>query len=979
MPNRLEIMMELDRRGKLPADLKPAFDEAKRRGLLGGGEQSTGAGEDVAAQARDRLRSSGGGFTDQITAGLAGANLGLAELLGLPGTLARGVSDGVTGALNMIPGVNIDPDQAARFNVLAPGRGIPTGQDMRESFRDMGLTRDVTDVYDLPENQRMAGRAGEALGAAAAAAPIPFLGASGAAIRQAAPHIPQMSVRSMTDPIRSMAINNPRTALAAEAAVAGGAAQGAAGAELLAPGNRTVGTLAEIGGGLANPAGMLASGARGAVRGAQRTVQAYTPRGRMAAAQDEVSRILREAGEDPAILLARLDEANDLGLSVVDRTASPTLRAALDAAGRQDPALARRVQEGDRAAEATMAARMRELIDPGDTAALTRAAGAEAGRRQEGLEATRMDAQARAADIERTASQQADDLFNRATEQARQAAGRFDVDQAGRVAASRGARDTLSQARKNADDMEDALWGWVDRSTPVSARGTLATRDQLEQELPVQFGESIRGGEVGRQLKRIEDEMMLGLMPDAGTLLNLRSSLLRAGRQAYQGADPNPTLGSMYYRLANSLLDDLAPVPNAEQARAFSRAIHDRFDRSMAGEYLATGPGGRDRVSADQTLDRAFQGNAARRDEQFRDLELSTTPIRGRAPGGPVATRDLSPQMLEDQAQFLRAEVGRFMDPVSGRITNPRRAETFLRDNAPLLERFPQVRDDLRTALDTEARATRAGRTAEGWRERGETRARGVRDEAEAQIGAVIKADKQSAFQRVLDAGEQPVRAVANALTGPNPARDYKRLADLARRQGDDAVAGLRAATFDHLKARAMSGPDEAIDFNNLANGLFRPPTDGGPNLLQMMRDNGVITTTQRARIERAVRRAVERQAVMRSGDAPAQFVEDVSDVWDLMIRLGATKAQSLSPFAVQGPGAIVASGAAVRFGRRLMERVPNMRTRENVFRILEDEDLLRAALTKDTNAREFRQAERLLRGVLYGTTAREIGENMNE
>jgi hypothetical protein len=841
--------------------------------------QRQGGMSDPTAAARERLSQDVLTPGNALSAAAQGFNSGLAGLVGAPVDL-------VNNAPRLLGGNRMTEQPIG-------------GSDwLRE------LTRSQQPA-DMPDELRPFARAGEVVGSALPFAAAPLAAATragGAALGGVA--APQAGLRGVADSMVRNAAQNPGAVAAREAGMISGAAQGAALAELAFPNDPIAGMVGEIGGAFVAPSSIVAQAGSRALDGASRAIQSFTPAGRQRAAGTQLDKLLKEAGEDPQAILRSLDQPDQFGFSLAERSQSPTLMGLRQVAAKSDVDFARRAAEGDARAVEALTQRIRQVVDPGDAGALTRAA-----------------------------KTQADDLMAQVEDIARTAAKPFEgADAASRAAANVQAREALEAAFDNARAVEKSLWSNVPQGAPVRVNWFLRSADTMARERRL----AMRSlpGEVRSEIDRYRAMMQNGRVPEARDVLALRSELLDYARAARSGANADPKMAGIYGRLADGLLNDLGALPATADARAFSKRLHDRFSRTVAGDILRLKGSGADAVPAAQTLERAGRGNAAARDQQFRELTDATSPspitlgaYRGRTP-------DFSPPMREAQEQFLRADAG-VLD-AAGQISG-RRAQSFLNQNDPMLGRFPGLRQQVQDAADA----------------------------ARAQGAAAGRLRPQ---QQILAAGEQPQRAVAQALTGANPAADYAALAKVAQQGGKEAVAGLRASTFDFLRQAAANG--DAVSFKALSEALTRPMGSNGVNLLRSMRESGVISTTQEARLRKALVRGLQHEASVASARVPGQIVDDVSDFFDLVVRVAGANVGGAGAAGQMTGTPLVAAQAGSRVARRLLEKMPQQRVRDLLFKALEDEQLLKAMLTKMDGPRA-RAAERQINAAILGLAAR--------
>ena len=112
MATKLEIMMELDRRGKLPPDKKMLLDEAVRRGLVPGAQDPSGKRFSAESPAiREKLGAitaeTKQPFAESLSSeALSGVNEGLANAMSVPAMLANSVLSVGPTAVNAVAGTD---------------------------------------------------------------------------------------------------------------------------------------------------------------------------------------------------------------------------------------------------------------------------------------------------------------------------------------------------------------------------------------------------------------------------------------------------------------------------------------------------------------------------------------------------------------------------------------------------------------------------------------------------------------------------------------------------------------------------------------------------------------------------------------------------------------------------------------------------------------------------------------------------------
>jgi hypothetical protein len=740
------------------------------------------------------------------------------------GGLARGAAystQGINRAISDTLGAPVDLANAGLRAI-----GVPTSEEPLLGSKNIrgGLNRTLSwakkqlglgdpefkaaydDINDVPEPYRPAVRAGEVTGATltgmlpiAAAARGKSLYDAG---RMAEPVVsgafktPQNIWRGMV----SEAATNPSSLTTKMLPVTAGTAAAAAGAEAVFPGSETAQLLAQLGGGFAGAAAS-ASGQAAANRGGsllQRLTEPFTTKteeGLKSAAGRALGPKLAEVGESPDAIIARLEAGQVApGRVAVDRAQSPLLTGAADTLAKDNPNLANAITKGRQTYEGNLQTGTSAAFEPGNVSALSRTAAAREG------------------DFNRMISGFIDDAETRA-QQALTAAGPATGQT--KAALSLRARNVIEQAVSRARNVESRLWGRIPGNLPARMTNTNGTLTEVRSEMLDE-----------QQLPTIIENAITRLVspnanPTFRDLKNLRTEMLNQARSLRSGATPDFAMARRMDQLAGGVLDDMAALnhPGIDPARAYSRALNDRLTRSFAGEMMGTKGNGMDKVRPELTLDAATTGSKERVASQLGEMQTAAAPVR---PDGSVRFGAAPVQEMRGNVeQYLRLNAERALQ--SG---NARTIERFIAENQTTLDQFPQFRAQLtqaaasQTALDDMLATTDRLRT---------------------------QVNKTAGFARVLKAGEDPSRAVGEALSGNTPVQAMRELTSLARAGGADAIGGLRAAVLKHVTDSATSG--DTYSFAKATQLLHAPLSPNGPSLLKSMRDNGILNATQYARI----------------------------------------------------------------------------------------------------------------------------------
>lgn len=889
---------------------------------------------------------------------------GLPAGFALEGGGARGLSGsatyGVQGAMRTLTAPLDLPGQL--MNLVTGRQDRTLGQTVRQGIGSLqeqlgtltgrsapGTRYQYENIEEVPPEFRASARAGEASGAA-----IPFIGGLSLAARGAP--IAQTVERALAAPasagvgaagaqsVRQMvadAASNPYFFASQIPATAGAAAGGYA-AETIFPGSELAQLAGQFSGGLLGAAGAagVAGGGRAGVGQARGMVPGTEEAARVTAGR-ELAPILQQAGEAPEQIIQRLQTPDIVpGALPAELAQSRGITGVQRLLASQDPELANLVAASRERVGTGIQTGVREAFEPGAPEALTQAAAV----RQRGF------------------AQRLDDLFTSAEQKAQASVAQASQEGAERVAATRQraaalgeqaataaepiapltpgqarglnvqARTILEDALSSARAEEKRLWRSVPKEIELTPSNTLQVYNDLRANmLPEDAMPSI----VDRVMKRYklaqpdeatgatqlerEAQSFMAARGGAeqrpitsGELIELRSLLLDEARslRGQSNFKDARRVGNM----ADAVLDDLSNVgASASAARDYSRALNDRFSRSFAADVLGTKPSGAERVRPELTLEAATAGPSERVAAQLGELR--------------TAVSEQGPAMQAVQQDFLRTLTERIIDPTTGAVI-PRRADAFLRDNAAILEQFPQVRDAIRRAGEAQrvaGEATAAVQPAERAAATALTEAQRAADTA---VRAVLKqtgdaarqADKTAAFARVLAAGERPEQAVATAIRSSNPVRELTKLSTLALRGGPEAVGGLRAATLKYAMDDAIKGNDVA--YGKLSQSLTDAVSNRGESVLQVLQRNKIMTADQRSQVEAFVKRGVERELADTTGLEVKEFGKVAGLAGRYIPRIIGAKLSSL----VSGGGAgesIQIANMGANIGERIASKLP--------------------------------------------------------
>ena len=905
------------------------------------------------------------GLAGMASGYVQGANRGISDVLGAPVDLA-------SAGLRAI-GVPVGDTPFLGSNSIRSAQNALTGLAQKVTgVGSEGVRAIYNDINELPPGLRPSARAGEVSGQTVAMLAAPLAAARGMtapviAASQAPGRVAQGSVLGNT--WRGMvgeAATSPKAFVASQIPSTVGQAIGGAGAEIAAPGSETAQLVGQLGGGLLGAGvGVAGKAASGPIENLWAKIKepftTVSSEGAKTAAARALRPKLEQSGEDSAAIIGRLKQTPVApGLPAGEVAQSPALSGVQNYLMKDNANLKNAVTQGRTAYADNLQTGTQAAFEPGNQAALTEAAK----QRQTGF------------------VQSLDRMVSSAEQKAQAAAERVQPNDVGtRTTINTEARDHLETALTTARKQETALWQRVPKDVPVNPKNAIeefnaVKSGMLEEETLNPLLEKVMKRFSGEGVPATPDTRVPVTDPKTGRFLynrtvpgtpavppgpvtsqdvqNMRSLLLDEARtlrangqfrdanrlsRVANGADPSAEGG---------LLADISSInhPAVEPARAFSKALNDRFSRSYAGDVLGTKPSGAPAVRPELTLQSAVETRPDKAALQMAEL------------------RNAAPDMLPQQEQFMR-DVSKSAIDSQGNVI-PKEVDKLLLRHSALLEDFPQYRQSLIQARDRQVALN------------------GV---LERTGDATKLADKQAAFARVLKAGEKPADAVASALSGSNPVRDMNKLSSLAKsgqlsaataeeinqaeaavrtfsrgpgnntperaqelldgakarlaelrsRANPEAVAGLRASILEHVMGEAST--KNGLSYAKVNETLNTPLSPNGPSLLKSMKDNGIINATQQAEIIRHVDAGLMNEAakvagveVKEFGSGPGMWARAAARI------LGAKTAAAVAGGGGAGPSLQVAQiGAGI--SEKLASRLPADRAKTMMAEALASND----------------------------------------
>lgn len=326
------------------------------------------------------------------------------------------------------------------------------------------------------------------------------------------------------------------------------------------------------------------------------------------------------------------------------------------------------------------------------------------------------------------------------------------------------AMDEVRKALDSALVEEKAMWDAIPRGARVPTMQTTKAAQELVEAVPFAQRDS-----VPKAVRDVLDNPEV--YGDEATINNMHglySELRRVARSAMAGSDQDKKMAKIANEVADAVLDDMGANGGVTEigrkinaARENSRVLHETFDRGTVGRLLKRTIDGDTTVAPELAMKRSVGRQGVEASVAANDLG--------------TATQNASDPFVTD---YIKERFNKAAVSANGDFTQAS-ARKFIRDNAELLERYPDLRTDIKDAVA-------ANETAEAFAARVQGRIKTLEDGRRSAAAAFLNGPADKAFKAIIDSA--------------NPAQAARKLANAARKDtSGKALAGVKGAFTDHL------------------------------------------------------------------------------------------------------------------------------------------------------------------------------------
>lgn len=369
-------------------------------------------------------------------------------------------------------------------------------------------------------------------------------------------------------------------------------------------------------------------------------------------------------------------------------------------------------------------------------------------------------------------------------------------------------------------------------------------------------------------------------------------------------------------RGAGGQLVPLGQTTEFDDARAFSKALNDTYQRTFVGTLEDMGPHG-ERLPAELLAKQAMASMdeaAAFRLKALEDATAFLSSQRG-VTGDMAELAQADTKTMRDlQERVIRATLDATIKG-DGTINRETLFNLSKRYGA-LLDRFPAVKESIQEALDSDEALTAR---AKHWK------------------GLTQFLEDHTSISKVLGV-ESPMDAVRGALRSDRPLETLNSLANLATeaRNSESAIRGLRAAIWDDV-IRSSKVADEKISMRDMVSALVDPihGDPANPSLIDWMTQRGIMPPEARTLLDKYIS-AAENISQAIATRPTHDFPLDLPNfAIDFLIRVSAvTVGTTFSRTADAGHSLMVAQRISAA-SREFLETIPAKKVRELMIKAL--------------------------------------------
>jgi hypothetical protein len=537
-------------------------------------------------------------------------------------------------------------------------------------------------------------------------------------------------------------------------------------------------------------------------------------------------------------------------------------------------------------------------------------------------------------------------LTLRVEQAADEAAGALSKLDGNEAQASVAVRESLEGALADAKVQENFLWQTIPSDAKASIKPVMDTFNRWQNTLS-----SAQRADIPPTARRILGEAAERKISRT-TIRELDGLYKKLGEEATAArATGSFTQAKIAEDLRDSILKSMdtaeggpAVKEAVTSARAYSRAMNERFRRGAVGKILGYGREGGPKIAPELALGSTISQSGPKSSVALREISEAAKF------GG---NSDVT--VLEGVQSYLKDRFAQ--TAVRNGEVQPNLAASFLRNNRDMLEALPHLREQFMAAKDTADAMRRVTKATDGFRR-------------------LYQRPDVSVTARLL---RSPVdKEITRILSSDNPVDMMARLSRMAAKdKTGKATNGLKAGFSEWLIDQATSGSKIDVSGRNSFYGMKLKSIVDSDHVSGAM--SKVYSKDEIKRIKELSdtlglihRRGSEKSLSPIIEDAPAWYLSIVGRV------LGAKAGAALS--GTTG-GSIQAASIGSSSVKKFLDRITADKAKQMIIDSFQDADLMSALLNNNVKASAAKQAksERAIRAWMLGSGSRLLDEELYE
>jgi hypothetical protein len=516
-------------------------------------------------------------------------------------------------------------------------------------------------------------------------------------------------------------------------------------------------------------------------------------------------------------------------------------------------------------------------------------------------------------------------------------------------------KETNPQARKKFDELTEGL-DLNDFSPENIARIEAAQQGTTNLPVSVLFNRKLR--ELDALSKQVGSREVKPLT--ASELIEMRSTALSLAKSLSSGQNPNRDAARIAGEFAEAILDDLNAVPEGmaayDAARAYSAALNDVYTRGILGKTFSKMGTGERRVPMELLVEEFVKSNASITGLRVKQLQAINDFAKNQGFEGVsesfTTVDNLVESALRDaQKKALTEKIN--PDGTRTLTVNAKRLTDWKKENADLLELFPQLKLDLENAASAQATFDVMSKRANA---------------------GLKKAENQTYLSDLID-GVSPTVAINDAYSSKNPINEFRKLFRLTSLKSlkDEKPQIQQAWQTAILQRGLMEAGGQGTGFSPSAfyRFMFEPlPNHPRTSLADLMESYDIMSKQDMRRMRFISKQLVRVEAADAAGKLnDPEFMAQAGPILDFYTSIAGsalgTKLGSTLTGGQPGPGALKMAQSGSSMTKDILMRVPASRKLELLELTFLDPDLTVSLMAKPQNqkdkARVFSKVNRFL------------------